>query len=130
MNDFRYPPTRGIKYCMILLVIQTLALIAIILLALFENINSNINGEQITNMTFFGIAAAFMIATALKMKEAKKWAWVSGIIIFVFSLSSPFFPLAIAALVILFRKNTVAYFTQPHIPPRQSVNKTVPVENG
>jgi Flp pilus assembly protein protease CpaA len=110
---------------MILLVIQALTLIAIILLALFENKKSDISSEQIVNMTFFGLGAAIMIFTALKMKEAEKWAWVSAIIIFVFSLGGIFFPFAIAALAILFRKNIVAYFTQPHIPPHQHVNQAV-----
>lgn len=109
---------------MILLGVEAASLIGIILLAAFSETNSNTIEEKITYGISFSAVAGFMIFTALKMKEAKKWAWVSAIIIFVLSLGGPFFPFAIAALVILFRKNIVAYFTQAHIPPNQAVNQS------
>jgi chromate transport protein ChrA len=110
---------------MVLLWVESAFLLGLEILAFASETNSNTKEEKIIYGISFTAIALFMSLTALKMKEAKKWSWISCIVITVFFIGGPFFPFAIGALIILFRKRTIAYFTLPHIPPQDSEIKGV-----
>lgn len=51
-----------------------------------------------------------------QLRAAKKWAWVAAISFFFVTLGSPFLPFSALGLYFLFKKDSVMYFTLPHIP--------------
>ena len=124
MKEFRHPPTRGIKYCSILLWIESMIIFSLIPLTIFSEINTNTETEKVTfGISFLAVSALCFIA-GMKLREAKKWAWIASITICFFSLGSPLFPFCLVALIILFKKNSVMYFTLPHIPNKKGANQS------
>lgn len=115
MKEFKHPPTRGIKYCSILLWIESIVLLALPPLAFFGSSNSNtLEGKVIYSVIFIALGILGLI-TGKKLREAKKWAWVTAISFFFITLGSPFLPFCAVALYILFKKESVMYFTLPHV---------------
>jgi uncharacterized membrane protein HdeD (DUF308 family) len=115
MKEFKHPPTKGIKYCSILLWIESALLLALPLTFLSAS-NSNALTEKITFSVVFVALGILALITGKKLREAKKWAWVTAISLFFITLGSPFLPFCALALYFLFKKESVMYFTLPHIP--------------
>jgi hypothetical protein len=120
MKEFKHPPTKGIKYCSILLWIESALILALPPLAFFSASNSNtLNEKIIYSVVFFALGILGLIA-GKKLREAKKWAWVTAISFFFITLGSPLLPFCAVALYFMFKKESVMYFTLPHVPRSQS----------
>lgn len=118
MKEFKHPPTRGIKYCSILLWIECIILLTLPPLAFFGSSNSNTFEEKVIYSAIFIALGILGLIAGKKLREAKKWAWVTAISFFFMTLASPVLPFCAVALYILFKKESVMYFTLPHIPSK------------
>lgn len=126
MKEFKHPPTKGIKYCSILLWVQALFFL-LLPLAFISGSNSNTLQEQITSVLILSALGMLGLIAGKKLREAKKWAWVAAISYFFVTLGSPFLPFSALGLYFLFRKDSVMYFTLPHIPIKK---QSEPVAGG
>ena len=120
MKEFKHPPTKGIKYCSVLLWIVSALLLALPSLAFCSASNSNTLNEKIIHSVVFVALGILGLIAGKKLREAKKWAWVTAISFFFITLGSPLLPFCAVALYFLFKKESVMYFTLPHIPKNQS----------
>jgi cell division protein FtsW (lipid II flippase) len=120
MNEFRHPPTKGIKYCAILLWTESAMFLALALMTVLSESNGNTFREKIMFACFFCALAILALITGKKITEAKKWAWVTAICFFFITLGSPLLPFCALALYFLFKKESVMYFTLTHVPKNRS----------
>ena len=120
MKEFKHPPTKGIKYCSVLLWIESALLLALPLLAFFSESNTNTLNEKITYSVVFVALGILGLIAGKKLREAKKWAWVTAISFFFITLGSPLLPFCAVALYFMFKEESVMYFTLPHIPKDRS----------
>ena len=119
MREFKHPPSKGIKYCSILLWVQS-AFYLLLPVTFLVGSNSNSFQEQITSSVILSILGILALIAGKKLREAKKWAWVAAISFCFVSLGSPFLPFGALALYFLFKKESIMYFTLPHIPKNHS----------
>jgi len=119
MREFKHPPSKGIKYCSILLWVQS-AFFLLLPLTFFGGSNSNSLQEQITSTVILLALGVLALIAGRKLKEAKKWAWVAAISFCFVTLGSPSLPFSALGLYFLFKKESMMYFTLPHIPKNQS----------
>ncbi len=120
MKEFKHPPTKGIKYCSVLLWIESALLLALLPLAFFSASNSNTLNEKIIYSVVFVALGILGLIAGKKLREAKKWAWVTAISFFFITLGSPLLPFCAVALYFMFKEESVMYFTLPHIPKDRS----------
>jgi len=118
MKEFKHPPTKGIKYCSILLWIESIFLLALALLTFLSSSNSNTLEEKVIYSVIALALGIVGLVAGKKLREAQKWAWVTAISFFFITLGSPFLPFSAVGLYILFKKDSVMYFTLPHIPSK------------
>jgi hypothetical protein len=123
MKEFKHPPNSGIKYCSILIWVESLIFLALVPFAFFSQSNTNSLKEKIIYSVIFIAIGTLGLIAGKRLKEAKKWAWITAITFSFLTLGSPFLPFSALALYFLFEKNSVMYFTLPHIPNQNGANK-------
>ena len=94
--------------------------LALALMTFLSESNGNTFREKIMFAGFFSALAILALITGKKLTAAKKWAWVTAICFFFITLGSPLLPFCALALYFLFKKESVMYFTLPHVPRNQS----------
>ena len=124
MKEFKHPPTSGIKYCSILIWIQSLIFLAFAPFAFLSQSNTNTMKEKFIYSAIFIAIGILGLISGNKLREAQKWAWITAITFSFLTLGSPFLPFSALALYFLFKKNSVMYFTLPHIPNKNGANQS------
>ena len=70
MKEFKHPPTKGIKYCSVLLWIESALLLALLPLAFFSASNSNTLNEKIIYSVVFVALGILGLIAGKKLREA------------------------------------------------------------
>jgi len=103
---------------------ESLIFLALVPFTFFSQSNTNSMKEKIIYSAVLIAIGTLGLIAGKKLKEAKRWAWITVITFSFLTLGSPFLPFSALAIYFLFKKNSVMYFTLPHIPNKNGANQS------